>query len=116
MRPWGRRRLPQSPLGGAGKIVEADETFVGGKKKNVHNGKPEPKKHPIVALVERGGKMRATHVPNVTAANVRSVLKEQVSKKSRLHTDDSLIYYYVGRDFAKHQSVNHSQASTSATT
>ncbi len=62
-----------------------------------------------MALVERGGKMRATHVLNVTAKNVRKVLKEQVSKKSRLHTDDSLVYHYVGRDFAMHEAVNHSQ-------
>jgi hypothetical protein len=42
------------PIGGPGKIVESDETFVGGKKKNVHKGKPEPKKHAVHALVERG--------------------------------------------------------------
>ena len=41
------------PIGGEGKIVESDETFVGGKKKNVHKGKPEPKKHAVHALVER---------------------------------------------------------------
>ena len=35
-----------APLGGKGKVLESDETFVGGKKKNVHKGKPEPKKQP----------------------------------------------------------------------
>ena len=65
-------------MGGEGKIVESDETFIGGKAKNVHNGKPEPKKHPVVALVERGGKLRARHVPNVTAKSVREVLKKHV--------------------------------------
>ena len=40
-----------SPLGGEGKIVESDETFVGGKAKNVHNGKPVPVKRPVMALV-----------------------------------------------------------------
>lgn len=53
--------------------------------------------------------MRAKHVPNVTAKTVRKVLKEQVSKKSELHTDDSLVYLHVGKEFAKHESVNHSQ-------
>lgn len=96
------------PLGGEGKAVESDETFVGGKKRNVHKGKPEPKKHPVVALVEKNGQMRARHVPNVTAKTVRDVIVTQVSRKSDLHTDDSLIYYWLGKEFSRHLSVNHS--------
>ena len=38
------------PIGGRGKIVESDETFVGGKSKNVHKGKPVPKKHAVCAF------------------------------------------------------------------
>ena len=96
------------PLGGAGKTIEADETFVGGKAKNVHNGKPIPKKQPVVALVERGGKARAKHVADVTSKTVREVLVTQASRKSDLNTDDSLVYYWLGREFAQHRSVNHS--------
>ena len=96
------------PMGGEGKKVESDETFVGGKKKNVHNGKPEPKKTPVVALVERGGKLKAKCVPNVDAKNIREVLKA-VDKKTHLMTDDSLVYYWVGRDFTTHDAVNHSK-------
>ena len=59
------------PIGGHGKVVESDETFVGGKAKNVHKGKPIPKKHAVHALVERGGQMRATHVVDVSARTVR---------------------------------------------
>ena len=95
-------------MGGEGKKVESDETFVGGKKKNVHNGKPEPKKTPVVALVERGGKLKAKCVPNVDARNIRDVLKA-VDKKTHLMTDDSLVYYWVGRDFTTHDAVNHSK-------
>jgi transposase-like protein len=96
------------PLGGAGRTIEADETFVGGKAKNVHNGKPVPTKHPVVALVERGGKARAKHVADVTAKTLRDVLVTQASRKSTLNTDDSLAYYWTGREFAAHGSVNHS--------
>ena len=96
------------PIGGEGKKVESDETFIGGKAKNVHNGKPAPKKRPVVALVERGGKLRAKHVADVTAKTVREVLKEHVHPKSHLMTDDSLVYHWVGRDYPKHDAVNHS--------
>jgi transposase-like protein len=97
-----------SPIGGGNKVVESDETFVGGKKKNVHNGKPEPKKHAVVTLVERDGEVRAKHVPNVTAKNVRDHLVTNASRKSCLMSDESNVYTSVGKEFAGHLSVNHS--------
>ena len=99
----------QGPIGGQGKIVESDETFVGGKKKNVHRGKPEPKKHAVHALVERGGQMRVKHVADVTAKTLRHNLVTMASRQSELHTDDALAYYHLGKEFAKHRAVNHSQ-------
>jgi transposase-like protein len=50
------------PIGGEGKVIESDETFIGGKAKNVHRGKPIPKKHAVHALVERGGQARQHQV------------------------------------------------------
>ena len=96
------------PIGGGNKVVESDETYVGGKKKNVHNGEPEPKKHAVVTLVERDGTVRAKHVPNVTAANIKEHLFANVDKASYLMTDESN-YITVGKKFAGHMSVNHSQ-------
>src|SRR5581483_54912 len=95
------------PIGGEGKIVESDETFVGGKKKNVHKGKPEPKKHAVHALVERGGQIRAKHVADVTAKTLKKNLKEMADRKSALHTDDSLANLSIGKGFADHQTVAH---------
>jgi hypothetical protein len=96
------------PLGGKGKAVESDETFVGGKAKNVHKGKPVPKKHAVHALVEPGGYLKATHVPDVTAKTLRKVLKKHADPRSALHTDDSLANLSLGKGFSSHKAVNHS--------
>jgi transposase-like protein len=95
------------PIGGEGKVIESDETFVGGKKKNVHKSKPEPRKHAVHALVERGGRVLAKHVADVTAKTLKKNLRELADRKSALHTDDSLANLSIGRDFADHQTVAH---------
>ena len=97
------------PIGGEGKVVESDETFVGGKKKNVHRGKPEPKKHAVHALVERGGHMRASHVPDVSAKTLRKAIAKHVAKGTTMNTDDALAYYHMSKEFAAHGVVNHSK-------
>ena len=97
-----------SPMGGKGKVLESDETFVGGKKKNVHKGKPEPKKHAVHALVEHGGRVRARHVADVSAKTLRAAIAKHADMRSALHTDDGLANLSLGKDFAEHKTVNHS--------
>jgi transposase-like protein len=97
------------PIGGGNKVVESDETYVGGKAKNAHKSKPIPKKHAVVTLVERDGAVRAKHVPNVTAANIKEHLFANADKASYLMTDESKVYITVGKKFAGHMSVNHSK-------
>ena len=95
------------PIGGQGKFVEADETYVGGKAKN-RAFKAPPKKEAVTALVERGGKVASVHVPNVTAKTLRPIIVSIVDRKSHLRTDESLVYPKVGSEFASHYTVNHS--------
>jgi transposase-like protein len=95
------------PLGGYNKVVEADETFVGGKAKNKAYG-PPPKKMAVFTLVEREGRARSRHVADVTAKSLRKVLVTQASRKSYLMTDEAAVYDKLGREFSGHGTVNHS--------
>src|SRR3712207_6719107 len=54
---------PSEAIGGADKVIEADETYVGGKAKNraYKKKKEPPKKHAVAALVERKGKVKSFH-------------------------------------------------------
>lgn len=99
----------RGPLGGKNKVIEADETYVGGKAKNAKRGKPVPKKMPVFALVERDGEVRSFHVTNVNAKTLRPIITKTASRDSYLMTDDSPIYPKIGEEFAGHGSVNHSK-------
>lgn len=96
------------PIGGEGKTVESDETFVGGKAKNAHKNKPIPKKHAVHALVERGGEVRAKHVPDVSAKTLRKSIAKHVARGTTMNTDEALAYWYMRKEFAAHGAVNHS--------
>ena len=102
------RDLKVDPVGGQNKVVEADETFIGGKAKNVHKGKPIPKKEAVFSLVERAGKIRSTHVPNITAETLGDVLNKHVDEASHFITDGAPQYEPLGKRFAGHSTVNHS--------
>ncbi len=106
------------PLGGEGKTVEADETYIGRKDDQTpspqRKGKPYLKRKPgnikrtVVALVERGGSVRSFHVEHATRDTVQEILFRNVDRKSALHTDESRLYTVPGQSFDSHRTVNHS--------
>ncbi len=112
-----------APMGGAGSIVEADETYYGRsdlpkrehrlesqrRKPSIrHAHKDQRPKRPVVALVERGGKARVFHVAVASKENVQRIVRENVDPASRLHTDESRLYFGMDAEFAAHETVKHS--------
>ncbi len=101
-------------LGGEGKTVEIDESFVGGLEKNKHRSKRKHQgtggtgKEAVFALVERGGRVRSHHVPAVNAKTLRPILKAQLKGKTVVVTDEGSAMKLVGSEFENHESVNHS--------
>jgi hypothetical protein len=100
------------PLGGEGKVVEADETYHGQKDDPAKRKKPGQRgpagKRAIAALVERGGSVRTFHVASADKETVEGIVRENVARESRLMTDESRLYGEVGAEFAGHETVAHS--------
>ncbi len=103
------------PLGGSGKVIEADTTYIGGREKNKHASKRTAGniggqgKAVVHAIVERDGRVRAHHIPRVNGATLRPVLDQHAHRASVLMTDTGGEYHIIGKEFAGHEMVNHAK-------
>jgi transposase-like protein len=94
--------------------VEADETFIGGKARNMHVAKRERRitgtggkdKTPVMGILERGGKVRTSVVPNRKKKSLQAEVRKHVEAGSALYTDSLLSYEGLAGDYA-HQVVDH---------
>lgn len=102
-------------LGGTGGgEVEADETFIGGKARNMHlsvrqrriTGTGTKDKVAVMGILERGGEVRTIVVPSRKKAVLQSEVRKHVEAGAALYTDFLLSYDGLASDYA-HQVVDH---------
>jgi transposase-like protein len=97
-----------SPMGGAGGVVEIDETYIG-RKDGFEVKRGSGHKNAVLTLVERDGKARSFHVEKATNDVVLPIVRENVARESHVMTDESPVYSKLGGDFSKHGAVEHSR-------
>lgn len=106
-----RLAMRQEPLRSALKgTVEADETYIGGKNRGGKRGRGSESKTPVLALMERSGKMHAKVIKRVGAKELKSAIRERVHQTSRIITDEWRSYRGIGKEFkGGHFTVNHNE-------
>ena len=106
------RDVSGEKVGGAGKIVEADETYVGGKPRKGTNGRATQKdrKTAVAVLVERGGRVKAVPVAQpLDGALLRNIVAS-VEPGTEMHTDEHRAYRHIPQALGSvHLAVTHSQ-------
>lgn len=99
----------EPPLGGPGKVVEADEAYIGKKdgKRKAKGAGGYAHKRTVLSLVERGGKIRSFKLGGNTRSEIGPVIMANVDPSSTLHTDGAQVYKFT--NVAKHESVDHAK-------
>jgi transposase-like protein len=89
----------RGPLGGEGKIIEADETYIGGKETNKHVSKRRKGnlggkgKQSVFALVQRDGLSHSFRVAHISGEMLRPLIVTHVNQRSALMTDQGGQYF-----------------------
>ena len=92
-----------NPLSG---IVETDETYMGGRRKG--DGRGPRSKEVVFGMVERGGSVKAEHVPTAGARILLPRLQAGVALGTVVYSDQAQVYKTLHRIGYYHDAVNHS--------
>jgi transposase-like protein len=103
-------------LGGEGKHVEVDETFIGGAARFMHSDRRKrmitvrgvKDKTAVMGIMERDGEVRAMMVPNRKKTHLQGQIKAHVKAQSAIYTDALMSYMGLNQDFA-HQVIDHAE-------
>ena len=101
-------------LGGPNGTIEADETFIGGKARNMHKARRQrmttigkyTAKTAILGMLERGGKVRTKVIGKRDGKLMNQIVRENVTDGSGIMTDEFPGYRALSNDYT-HQIVNH---------
>ena len=104
IRDYMARADGEWPLGGT---VEADETYIGGKKSGGKRGRGAPGKTVVFGMLERDGDVMTKVVPNVRKKTLQPIIKENVASGSTVHTDELKSYTGLDKAGYEHETVNH---------
>lgn len=96
-----------APMGGGGKTVEVDETFVGRLEGQEKQPQGWAHKNVVLSLLERGGSVRSFHVASTSVGDVVPLVRDNIARESRLMTDEGGQYKALGKEFASHETVHH---------
>src|SRR6266851_10260834 len=97
------------PMGGSGKTVEADETFIG-KNAFAPKGRKKPGvafRNIVLTLVERGGSARSFPIDTHTLTEITDIVRANVHRETAMNTDEGSWYNELGEHFASHDTVHH---------
>jgi transposase-like protein len=97
------------PIGGAGQVVEIDETFIGIKAEKAPKARGYAHKHAVLTLVQRGGSARSSHVDGTKAADLLPIIKKHVHPETHVMTDEAGQYVTLAKHFTEHDFVRHAR-------
>jgi transposase-like protein len=101
-------------LGGSGSPVQVDETFIGGKARNMHKDKAQKmkwygtNKTVVAGMLEKGGKVKTQVIENRSMRTLHALVKDHIEAGATLHTDDFYGYWGLYKDYI-HEIVNHAE-------
>jgi transposase-like protein len=98
-----------TPMGGNGKTVEVDETYIGRLAGVPVNRGGGAHKNTVLTLVERGGIARSFHIDTARIGTIVPIVHANIAKESAMMTDEAGTYRRVGKEFASHEFVTHSK-------
>src|SRR5580704_915561 len=111
-----RLALQDEAFGKVSGEVEVDETFIGGAARFMHKDKRRVRitetgtkdKTPVMGILERGGKVRASVIPNRRKHAVQGEIRKHVAAGSAVYSDALLSYQGLNKDFV-HQVIDHAE-------